>query len=88
MFPRPRIDVLANVAGIGDSWASADKVTDVEWTRVLGINLTAPVRMMRAVLPYMKERKKGSIINVSSRAGSSGACAGLAYTASKHGLVS
>ena len=44
--------------------------------------------MMRAVLVYMKEAKSGVIVNVSSKAGLSGAAAGIAYTASKHGLVS
>jgi NAD(P)-dependent dehydrogenase (short-subunit alcohol dehydrogenase family) len=44
--------------------------------------------MMRAVLPFMKEKKHGAIINVCSKASASGAVAGLAYTTSKHGLVS
>lgn len=85
---RPRIDVLANVAGIMDSFSSADTVTDMEWNKVLGINLNAPTKMMRAVLVYMKEAKSGAIVNVSSKAGVSGASSGIAYTASKHGLVS
>ena len=57
------------------------------WDRVIAVNLTAPVKLMRAVLPTMKEQKKGVIVNVASRASFSGASAGLAYTASKHGLV-
>ena len=84
---RPRIDVLANVAGIMDTFPSADTVTDAEWNKVLAINLTAPTKMMRAVLVHMKEAKKGVILNVSSKAGMSGGAAGIAYTASKHGLV-
>jgi NADP-dependent 3-hydroxy acid dehydrogenase YdfG len=44
--------------------------------------------MMKACLPAMKEQKSGSIVNVASKAGASGASAGIAYTASKHGLVS
>jgi NAD(P)-dependent dehydrogenase (short-subunit alcohol dehydrogenase family) len=51
-------------------------------------NLTVPTRMIRAVLPFMKARKNGSIINVASKAAISGAAAGVAYTTSKHGLVS
>jgi NAD(P)-dependent dehydrogenase (short-subunit alcohol dehydrogenase family) len=85
---RPRIDVLANVAGIMDSFSGADTMTDAEWNKVLGVNLTAPTKLMRAVLVYMKEAKSGAIVNVSSKAGSSGAAAGIAYTTSKHGLVS
>ncbi|EPE03287.1 short-chain dehydrogenase reductase sdr [Ophiostoma piceae UAMH 11346] len=104
-LPR-RIDVLVNVAGVLDNFASADTVTDATWDQVLAVNLTAPVRMMRAVLGPMKEQANekyqqsthmaasssarpasGIIINVASTAGVSGAVAGVAYTASKHGLI-
>lgn len=84
---RQKIDVLANIAGILDAYAAADVFTDREWERVLMVNLTVPTRMMRAVLPFMKANG-GSIINVASKAAVSGAAAGVAYTASKHGLVS
>ncbi|KAL1599834.1 hypothetical protein SLS60_007639 [Paraconiothyrium brasiliense] len=83
----PRIDILVNCAGISDGWSSADTLKDVEWESVMAINLTVPVRLMTAVLPAMKEQKKGAIVNVASKAGTSGAAAGIAYTASKHGLV-
>jgi NAD(P)-dependent dehydrogenase (short-subunit alcohol dehydrogenase family) len=83
----PKIDVLANVAGVMDAFGSADTVTEAEWGRVISINLTVPVQLMQAVLPSMKENKSGSIINVASYAAISGASAGVAYTASKHGLV-
>lgn len=83
-----RIDVLVNCAGVSDGWSSADTIHDEEWESVMAINLTVPIRMMKAVLPAMKEQKKGAIVNVSSKAGTSGASAGIAYTASKHGLVS
>jgi len=82
-----KIDVLANVAGVMDAFAAADVYKDDEWDKVIGVNLTVPTRMIRAVLPIMKARKTGSIINISSKAGLSGASAGLAYTASKHGLL-
>ncbi|KAJ4392628.1 hypothetical protein N0V91_011342, partial [Didymella pomorum] len=83
----PKIDVLANVAGIMDAFGSVDTVKESEWERVLSINLTVPVRLMAAVLPSMQEHKGGAIVNVASRAALSGAVAGVAYTASKHGLV-
>ncbi|CAK7206751.1 hypothetical protein SEUCBS139899_009557 [Sporothrix eucalyptigena] len=91
-----RVDVLVNVAGVLDNFASADTVTDIMWDQVLAVNLTVPVRMMRAVLGPMKEQQAnmttgggagGVIINVASTAGLSGAVAGVAYTASKHGLI-
>jgi len=85
-YGRQKIDVLANIAGILDAYAAADVFTDREWERVLMVNLTVPTRMIRAVLPFMKANG-GSIINVASKAAVSGAAAGVAYTASKHGLL-
>jgi NAD(P)-dependent dehydrogenase (short-subunit alcohol dehydrogenase family) len=82
-----RVDVLVNCAGVSDGWSSADTLHDEELEKVMSINLTVPIRLMKAVLPFMKEQKGGAIVNVSSKAGMSGAAAGLAYTASKHGLV-
>lgn len=70
-----------------DSFSSVDGVTDSEWDRVMAVNLTVPVKMMRAVIPFMREKGSGVIVNVASTAGISGAVAGIAYTCSKHGLV-
>ena len=81
------IDILVNAAGIVDGWASADTVTDDEWKRVMSINVEVPVKLMRAVLPAMKQQKSGAIVNICSKASSSGASAGVAYTASKHALA-
>jgi len=83
----PRIDVLANVAGVMDNFAAADSFSDKEYDLVIAVNLTAPTKMMRAVLPFMKEKKRGSIVNVCSKASLSGAAAGMSYTASKHALL-
>jgi NAD(P)-dependent dehydrogenase (short-subunit alcohol dehydrogenase family) len=82
-----RVDVLVNCAGVSDGWSSVDSIHEDEWERVMAINLTVPIRLMKAVLPFMKEQKDGAIINVASKAGVSGAVSGIAYTASKHGLV-
>ncbi|PSN71307.1 NAD(P)-binding protein [Corynespora cassiicola Philippines] len=83
----PKIDVLVNCAGIMDAWSSADTLKDEEWEKLLAVNLTVPVRLMTAVLPSMKEHKGGAIVNVASKAAVTGASAGIAYTASKHGLI-
>ncbi|KAL5115786.1 hypothetical protein ACEQ8H_006281 [Pleosporales sp. CAS-2024a] len=82
-----RVDVLVNCAGVSDGWSSADTLHEDEWERVMSVNLTAPIRLMKAVLPIMKAQKSGAIVNVASKAGMSGASGGIAYTASKHGLV-
>lgn len=84
----PRIDILQNVAGVMDSFNSADSVADEAWEKVMAVNLTAPLKLMRAVLPVMKAQGAGAIVNVSSAAGLCGFMAGVAYTSSKHGLVS
>lgn len=81
-------DGLANVAGCMDKAASVDTLDDGTWDRVMAVNLTAPVKLMGAVVRAMKAQGKGgAIVNVASKAASSGAVSGCAYTASKHGLV-
>jgi NAD(P)-dependent dehydrogenase (short-subunit alcohol dehydrogenase family) len=82
-----RVDVLANVAGVMDGFLPAGEVDDATWDLALAVNLTAPMRLMRAVLPAMLAAGKGVIVNVASEAGVRGACAGAAYTAAKHGVV-
>ncbi|CAH0237802.1 SDR family NAD(P)-dependent oxidoreductase [Microbacterium foliorum] len=82
-----RIDALANVAGINDDFSPAGETTDAVWDRVIAINLTAPFKLMRAVLPIIEKAGRGSILNVSSEAGLRGNASGNAYTASKHGII-
>lgn len=81
-----RIDVLANVAGIMDGFEPVGEVTDAVWDKVMAVNVTGPMRMMRAVMPAMLAAGKGAIVNVTSEAGLRGSCAGAAYTASKHAV--
>ncbi|KAJ5181615.1 Short-chain dehydrogenase/reductase SDR [Penicillium cf. viridicatum] len=82
-----RIDGLLNIAGIMDHNGSVDSLSNEMWDRCISVNLTAPVRLMREVIPTMREQKNGSIVNVGSKAATSGAASGVAYTASKHGLI-
>lgn len=82
-----RIDVLANVAGIMDSFLPPHEVDDETWDRVLRVNVTAPMRLTRAVLPKMIEAGKGSIVNIASEAALRGSAAGVAYTTSKHAVI-
>jgi len=82
-----RIDILCNNAGIMDKVnLPVDTSTDM-WNKIIAINLTGCFLVTRAVLPHMIAQKKGSIINTASAAGMRGGCAGLAYVASKHGVV-
>ena len=83
-----RIDVLVNAAGINTPdrlWA--DTKPD-EWDRVIGINLTGTYNCIQAVLPHMRKRKKGQIIDINSGAGRKASkMGGIAYSVSKHGMV-
>jgi NAD(P)-dependent dehydrogenase (short-subunit alcohol dehydrogenase family) len=83
-----KIDGLLNVAGVADQNESVDSLVDENWEKIIAINLTAPVKLMRAVVPIMLKNGGGSIVNIASKAALSGAAAGVAYTASKHGIVS
>ncbi|MFJ3391899.1 SDR family NAD(P)-dependent oxidoreductase [Leifsonia aquatica] len=82
-----RVDALANIAGIMDGFLPPAEVDDATWDRVFTVNVTAIMRLSRAVLPLMVEAGSGSIVNVSSEAGLRGSAAGAAYTASKHAVI-
>ncbi len=77
------VSVLVNNAGILSNNKSAE-TTPEEWRRVMGVNLDAAFYLARAVLPGMKERRYGRIVNVCSLAMKTGGLtAGTAYTTSK-----
>ena len=77
------VDILVNNAGILSN-NKVEATSDEEWRRVLGVNLDGAFHWARAVLPGMKARKWGRIINVSSLAAKTGGLtAGTAYSVSK-----
>lgn len=82
-----QVDVLVNNAGIMDGFLPAAEIDDATLERVLDINVASMVRLIRAVVPGMAERKSGSIVNVSSEASLRGSISGVAYAASKHAVV-
>ena len=81
-----RVDALANVAGIMDAFLPPAEVDDATWDRVFAVNITAVMRLTRAVLPLMLEAGHGAIVNVSSEASLRASASGVAYTASKHAV--
>lgn len=82
-----RVDVLVNNAGIMDRFLPVGEVTDEVWDKVLAVNLSGPMYTMRRAIPMMIEQGGGVIVNITSAAGLGGGFAGVAYTASKHGVV-
>ena len=81
------VHIVCNNAGIMDRFLPVAELTDEVWQRVLAVNLTGPMMLSRATIPVMLRAGGGVIINIASVAGLSGARAGAAYTASKHGLI-
>jgi NAD(P)-dependent dehydrogenase (short-subunit alcohol dehydrogenase family) len=82
-----RIDALANVAGIMDDMSAIHEVGDAMWERVLRVNVTGTMMLVRAVVPAMLTARSGRIVNVASEAGLRGSAAGVAYTTSKHAVI-
>lgn len=82
-----QIDVLVNNAGIIDEHMTAIDMTDEMWDMVVNVNLTAPMKLTREVLPAMLQAGRGNIINVSSVGGLCGGRGGAAYVSTKHGLI-
>lgn len=80
------VDVLVNNAGIFAT-APVEKMDALVFDRVLEVNLRGPFLMARAVLPGMKARRRGHIVNIASTAGRRGFAGGGAYCASKFGLA-
>lgn len=79
------LDVLVNNAGCAHIGLLSD-MTDGEWNRVIQTNLSSVFYCSRAAVPPMVRRKRGTIVNVSSMWGSSGASCEAAYSASKGGV--
>jgi len=83
------VDVLINNAGFGGTGATIEECTDEAWDSIISTNLLGPIRCARAVLPSMRERGQGTIVNVSSIAGRMyGMPFTGAYSATKHALCS
>ncbi len=82
-----RIDILANVAGIMDHFLPLGEVDDATWDRVIGVNLTGVMRLTRAVLPVMEAAGAGAVVTVASEASLGAGASGVAYAASKHGVL-
>ncbi|MRI33966.1 short chain dehydrogenase [Endozoicomonas sp. OPT23] len=80
------VDVLINNAGLGGSKLLIE-MEDAEWNRVLDVTLTGTMRMTRAMLPKMMERKAGAIVNNASVLGWRAQKEQAHYAAAKAGVM-
>jgi NAD(P)-dependent dehydrogenase (short-subunit alcohol dehydrogenase family) len=80
------IDILVNNAGIDPHYAALEKTSNQEWDDIVAVNLTGVFRCCRALGGPMLERKRGSIINISSIAGHVGLKRQVPYCATKGGV--
>lgn len=80
------VDILINNAGLGGT-ATVVEMTDAEWDRVIDVTLTSVLRMSRAFLPHMYERKAGAVVNNASVLGWRAQHGQSHYAAAKAGVM-
>jgi 3-oxoacyl-[acyl-carrier protein] reductase len=81
------IDILVNNAGINGPVLPAWEYPETDWQRVLAIDLNSVFYCSRTVIPHMRERKSGRILNIASMAGKEGVQYIAAYSAAKAGVI-
>ena len=82
-----KVDILVNNAGIAGRAAPIWEQEDEDWSKVIAVNLTGVFLCCRAVMPGMRERDYGRIVNIASLAGKEGNPNMVAYSASKAGVI-
>src|SRR5947209_1573054 len=83
-----QIEIVVNAAGVNLKNRLMSNMTPPDWDRVLAINATGVYNAMYAVLPQMRARKDGVIVNISSISGKrAAALGGVAYNASKFAVA-
>ena len=79
-------DILINAAGLNPR-KSADEVTPDDWRQTLDLNLSAPFFLAQALVPAMRDKGWGRIINIASLQSTQAFPRGIAYGASKGGVA-
>ena len=84
-----RLDILINDAAYNKAipFADLDNLTQEVWDKIMAVNLTGPMRMIKAVAPVMKAQGQGRIVNIASVAGLTPTGSSIAYAVSKAGLI-
>jgi 3-oxoacyl-[acyl-carrier protein] reductase len=80
------VDCLVNNAGVLIA-KPLEELTLDDWDRTMAINVRSLFLMTREVLPGMRQRRRGTVVNVASLAGRNGFVGGTAYAASKHAVL-
>ena len=82
-----KLDILVNNAGVTGRDAPLSEVTNEDWERVMGLNLTATFYCCRAAISHMRERRSGAVVNVASISGKEGNPNMIPYSVSKAGVI-
>jgi 3-hydroxy acid dehydrogenase / malonic semialdehyde reductase len=80
------IDVLVNNAGLAAGLSDLENADENDWDRMIDTNVKGLLYVSKAIIPLMKQRKKGHIVNISSIAGKEAYPKGNVYCASKHAV--
>jgi 2-dehydro-3-deoxy-L-rhamnonate dehydrogenase (NAD+) len=83
----PCIDILINNAGITGPNTTMWNYPPADWTRVFAVNVHGVFHCCRAVVPLMRQRNYGRIVNIASVAGKEGNPNASAYSASKAAVI-
>jgi NAD(P)-dependent dehydrogenase (short-subunit alcohol dehydrogenase family) len=81
------IDIALNNAGIGGKSEKIGEMSEQNWSKVIGINLSGVFNCMRHELAQMAKQKKGVIVNMASILGKVGFATSAHYVAAKHGVI-
>jgi len=82
------IDFLVNSAGVGGGMRPLENAPRAEWQRILDINLIGTIHGCKTVMPILRQKNGGRIVNIASEAGVSGEKGLEVYAASKGGVIS
>ena len=84
-----RLDILINDAAFNKAipFSDLDGLTTEVWDKIIAVNLTGPMQLIKAVAPVMKAQGRGRVVNISSVAGLHPTGSSIAYAVSKAGLI-
>jgi len=84
-----RLDILINDAAYNKAipYKDLDALTTEEWSKIIDVNLTGPLHLIKEVAPVMRKQGRGRIVNIASVAGLTPTGSSIAYAVSKAGLI-